>query len=336
MTVHERWVAASRWSGLLDFRPLFDALGSVEAFLQAPPKRLLQVGVPPRLVKALQEPQRSSWTGSFLVLGDAGYPRALYDLPKPPPALWVRGSLQWLSMPCVAAVGSRACTPYGRVTAHRVGQAVAAAGGVLVSGAARGVDAAAHLGALDAGGGTVAVLGAGLDVPIGGAPARLRAQILESGGALISEMAPEEPPSRRSFPRRNRLIAALSSHTIVVEAAARSGALHTATFARELHREVLAVPGRIDCATAAGSNQLIEDGAGLLREIAQVTDLVRGAERAQDTPARRLQRALLEPVGLMEVAARVGLDGREAARQLSLLELSGVVRRLPDQRYVLR
>ncbi|MCB9743874.1 MAG: DNA-protecting protein DprA [Alphaproteobacteria bacterium] len=296
----------------------------------------MEIGAPARLVEALEGASPASWDGGFVALGDPGYPEALLALPKPPPALWHRGPLGLLEAPCVAVVGSRSCTPYGRSTAHRLGQAVAVAGGALISGAARGVDAAAHLGALDGGGGTLAVLGAGLDVPIQGGPARLRAQILEGGGALLSEMAPEDPPSRRSFPRRNRLIAALSACTVVVEAASRSGALHTATFARELQREVLAVPGRIDCPTAEGTLQLIEDGAGVLRQVSQVAELVRGAERALDTPARRLQRALSRPASLMQVAAQVGLDGREVARQLSLLELTGVVRRLPDQRYVLR
>jgi DNA processing protein len=196
----------------------------------------------------------------LITLADDDYPPPLRDLALAPPALYCRGELPPPGA-AVAIVGSRRPSDYGRECARWFARELAQHGVVVVSGFARGVDGAAHRGALDAGGRTVAVLGCGLDVPY---PRRNHAELasrIAERGALLTELPFGTAPWRENFPQRNRLIAALSQMTLVIEAALRSGSLITAHHALELGREVLALPGRICDETAQGCNALIADGA---------------------------------------------------------------------------
>lgn len=197
--------------------------------------------------------------------GEPGYPALLAAIHDPPDPLWLRGSapVSLLSLPAVAVVGSRACSPYGAQVARLIGREVAAAGGVVVSGLARGVDAEAHRGALEAGGPTVAVLGCGIDRDYPASHATLAARIAESG-LVVSEYEPGVEPAPWQFPARNRIIAGLCKAVVIVEARERSGALITAGFATQGGRDVFAVPGEITSSLSRGTNELLRDGAAPL------------------------------------------------------------------------
>jgi len=210
--------------------------------------------------RAAAEQARAERAGARIVTClETAYPPLLRHLPLPPAVLYVRGELP--EGPAVAIVGSRRASPYGLEAAGLFARALAAAGLAVVSGFARGVDAAAHRGALGAGGVTVAVLGCGVDVDYPRGHRRLGAAAVAAGGAVISELPCGAEPRAWNFPVRNRIIAALALGTLVVEAAARSGSLITARHALELNRDVLAVPGRIFDERAMGPNTLIAAGA---------------------------------------------------------------------------
>jgi DNA processing protein len=194
---------------------------------------------------------------------DSGYPALLAAIHDPPSALWLRGDADVsdiLSRPAVAVVGARSCSAYGRSVARSLGRELAAAGLVVVSGMARGIDGDAHRGALEAAGVTVAVLGCGVDRDYPAAHAELARRICERG-LVVSEYEPGVEPAPWRFPARNRIIAGLSGAAVVVEARERSGALITADFALEEGRDVLAVPGEITSALSAGTNALLRLGA---------------------------------------------------------------------------
>jgi len=199
------------------------------------------------------------------LLDEQAYPPLLAPLADAPPVLFVRGSPEALAQwRCVAVVGSRRMSQYGREQAHRFATGFAQAGLFVVSGGARGVDAAAHEAALAAGGATVVVQGAGLAHTYPPEHAQLFARVVEQGGCVVSELAPDVAPSRETFPRRNRIIAGMCLGTLVVEAPRTSGALITARFALEQGRDVFALPGRLDAPGAEGCNRLIADGEAAL------------------------------------------------------------------------
>jgi DNA processing protein len=197
-------------------------------------------------------------------IGDEAYPARLLDLPRPPKRLWWHGDLDLLNGKVVAVVGTRRATQYGRRMTAEIAGALARAGVTVVSGMALGIDAVAHRAALDATGGTVAVLGTGADVAYPRAHVALHAEIAERG-AVLSELPPGAHSHRGSFPERNRIIAALAGATIVIEAPLDSGALITANRALELGRDVAVIPGPIDSPQSQGSNALLRDGTLTLR-----------------------------------------------------------------------
>ena len=283
--------------------------------------------------RAARIAERSAELGAhLLVYGAPGYPPALNDLRNPPPVLFVLGRADLLLHRCVAIVGSRRATAYGRRIARGLGASLAGAGRCVVSGMAMGIDAEAHRGALP--GPTVAVLGSGVDVP---SPPRNRAlygRIVEAG-AIVSEFPPGSSAEPHHFPLRNRIIAALARDVIVVEASTRSGALITAEIALDLGREVHAVPGPIDHATAAGTNRLIADGAGVILEIGGPLD--DSADPAARLPAEPELRELLlaisaAPVGVEEVAARIDRAPEAVAPLLTMLEIRGFLTPTRDGR----
>jgi DNA processing protein len=268
----------------------------------------------------------------FVGRGEPNYPSQLRQLHDPPPGLFLRGSgaAELLGQRGVAIVGARACSSYGSQVGRLLGRELAAAGLVIVSGLARGIDGEAHRGALEAGGRTVAVLGCGVNRDYPAAHGQLAARICERG-LIVSEYAPGLEPAPWRFPARNRIIAGLAAATVVVEARDRSGALITADFALETGREVFAVPGEITSALSAGTNALLRLGATPLTSSEDVLEAL-GVEAASapspelgETPARVLEALVREPSGIDGLVRETGLDAAAVATALAELELAGVV-----------
>jgi DNA processing protein len=248
-------------------------------------------------------------------------PPLLAAIHDPPVGLFVRGDAdpQLLRDDAVAIVGARACSGYGASVARMLGRELGAAGLLVVSGLARGVDAEAHRGALDAGATTVAVLGCGVDRDYPAAHADLARRIAASG-LVVSEYAPGVEPAPWRFPARNRIIAGLCAATVVVEARERSGALITADLALEEGREVFAVPGEIGSALSAGTNALLKLGASLLTSADDVLQSYGLAPAAADEPDGLLD---LLPATADELARRTGLPAAQISQALLQLELAG-------------
>jgi DNA processing protein len=247
--------------------------------------------------------------------------RAIHD---PPARLYLRGHADpaLLSSTAVAIVGARACSPYGAQVARMLGRELAAAGLVVVSGLARGVDGEAHRGALAADGHTIAVLGCGIDRNYPAAHAQLAREICERS-LIVSEYEPGEEPAPWRFPARNRVIAGLCSATVVVEARERSGALITADFALEEGREVFAVPGEITSALSAGTNALLRLGATPLTSATDVLESL-GIERLDHAIDRHPLLELM-PATIDELVGASGLPLRQVLAVLAELELAGAV-----------
>jgi DNA processing protein len=262
---------------------------------------------------------------------DRGYPPLLAELHDPPGRLHVRGGeIELLTQPAVAVVGARSCSPYGREVARSLARELAAAGLVVISGLARGIDGEAHRGALDAGGPTLAVLGCGIDRDYPRAHANLARRIAESG-AIVSAYPPGVEPAPWRFPARNRIIAGLALATVVVEARERSGALITADFALELGRDVFAVPGEITSTLSSGTNGLIRQGAAPLLSSADVFEAL-GVEFAPpqrplvSPPAGAVLDLVVEtPRSADELVRVAGLPSSEISAALVELELAGLV-----------
>jgi DNA processing protein len=279
--------------------------------------------------------------------GGEEWPKRLDHLEQPPAGLWQLGSIG-PTVPAVAVVGSRLATFGGMEIAHSIGRDLGAAGVQVISGMALGIDAAAHVGALEAGGTTVAVLGCGIDVCYPARHADLRARIAAAGSVITEEPA-GTPPLKYNFPKRNRIIAALAHAVVVVEATERSGALSTARWAADLGREVLAVPGSIRARQSGGTNLLIRDGVRPFLSIADLFDAVEelgdaatcrqaaaAAPGGQGTlerfspPLREiLARMGTQPVHPDQIGIALGLSPSVVATRLGALELAGAVMSLP-------
>lgn len=276
----------SRRVGPATFHRLLADHGGVEAALQALPEIARRAGVenyalcPLEVVR--QEASQARLAGARLLLwAQTGYPAALRDLSDAPPVLWAQGDVGLLARPMVAMVGARNASSLGLRMARRLAEGLAAAGQVVVSGLARGIDAEAHRAALATG--TVAVQAGGVDVVYPPENAELAADIVKKG-CRISEQPMGCEPQARHFPQRNRIISGLASAVVVVEAAARSGSLITARTALDQGREVLAVPGHPFDARAAGCNILLRDGATLVRSASDVLEAV-GVPAPRHVPA---------------------------------------------------
>ena len=279
---------------------------------------------------------------STITLADPDYPPLLREIIDPPLALHVRGDRTLLARPSVAVVGSRRASPYAINVARRLGDDLARSGLIVVSGLARGVDAAAHEAALDATFPTIAVLGTGIDVAYPRCNRALYKRVVEKG-LLLSEFAPGTPPLAANFPIRNRVISGLTSGTIIVEATSRSGSLITARTAAEQGREVFAVPGSIFAAGSEGTHRLIQYGAKLVHDANDVLEelpgdlqLVSRAAAEPDSPLREVLAAFTRDEGtdVEQVASRLGRSPSAIAEPLLQLELGGWIRALPGARYV--
>ncbi|RTL45685.1 MAG: DNA-protecting protein DprA [Burkholderiales bacterium] len=311
------------------------------------PKQRQAFNAPPEhLAELVNQAQR--WLAEpghdLLLLGDADYPTRLLATADPPLLMWLDGRRELLSTPSLAVVGSRHPTAQGEDNARDFSGALARAGYTIVSGLALGVDAAAHEGALDAGGATIAVVGTGLDQVYPRRNEKLAARLLASNSLLVSEYSLGTPVMQANFPRRNRIIAGLSLGCLVVEAAVQSGSLITARLAAEAGREVFAIPGSIHSPQARGCHALIRQGAKLvesaqdvLEELPPLADTPAAPDVLQapaDVPHER--QALLEamgfdPVSLDALMARCGWPAAELSAALLELELDGQVARLAGQ-----
>jgi len=259
--------------------------------------------------------------------------------------LYVRGSLPAEDEPCLAIVGTRRPTIYGRQVAEEIVADLARSKITIVSGLARGIDSVAHRAALDAGGKTVAVFGSGLDIVYPGENAKLAQAIMEHG-ALVSEYPLGVKPRAENFPLRNRIMSGLSLGVLVVEAGERSGALITAHQAVEQNREVFAIPGSILSPASQGTNRLIQEGAKLVRNYTDIlqelnlTIVVQQAEIKEFSPADEVESAILkqlssEPNHIDEICRRSGLPMPEVSSTLAMLELKGIARQVGNMNYVL-
>ncbi|MBN2582094.1 MAG: DNA-processing protein DprA [Planctomycetes bacterium] len=351
--------------GAVSFRALLEHFGSAERALTASASQLAEVpGFGPKRaddvarardqVRVDPEIELAARHGVDIVaFGSASYPVALTYLPSPPPVLYVRGTVVAEDARAMAIVGSRRCSLYGQEQAERFAAGLSESGFTVVSGLARGIDIYAHVGALKAGGRTLAVLGNGL-ASVYPPEHEARAREIAEQGALISEFPMTTLPSPENFPRRNRVISGLSLGVLVVEAAQRSGALITASIAAEQGKEVFAVPGRIDTPFTVGTHRLIQEGAKLVHSLQDILDefpdlrlpAVASQDGGQGTlplgPALDPQEEAIlaslgaEPLTADELAERAGLQVAAVTANLTLLELKGLVRSVPGPRYARR
>src|SRR5947209_6203242 len=342
---------------------VFGALRSELERLRLRPEAVESIALRDRHEEAARELERVHEIegADVLVLDDGSYPQLLREIPDPPITLYVRGRWQeCLEAPCVGVVGSRRCSTYGQNVAVMLARELASRGVTIISGLARGIDAAAHRGALEAGGRTVAVLGTGIDEVYPRDHRKLAAEILERGGALVTQFPLGTPPVAENFPYRNRIISGLCLGVVVVEAAENSGSLITARLALEQGREVYAVPGNITSRNSFGTNYLIK-GAGA-KLVQQWQDIV--AEFPPEIAARILppeprkgskrgdagapppadlsdgERALLklipadEPSHIDDLAVSSGLPVQELSGLLLGLEMRDLIRQLPGKCFV--
>lgn len=259
------------------------------------------------------------------------YPEALRDLPDAPKILWALGDLATLHRPVVAIVGTRRATSYGLRIAREIAASLARAGACVVSGMALGIDGAAHRGALDAGGKTVAVLGTAVDVPHPRANLEIYKEAVRSG-LVLSEMPPAARPHKGSFPNRNRIIAGLARLVIIIEAPFESGSMHTYRHAERYGRDIAVVPGPIDSPQSAGSNQLLRDGAHPIVSpddavtLAGLSPQRKAQPKVDDEVEMRIWAALEKgAASLDELCARAGLPVAQCLTGVTGLEIRGAV-----------
>ena len=350
----EQWLRLSLLPGLGEksFRELLYGFGSPERILNASHVALAKI-IPARLADAICSGGAvdgldvvASWledpVNCVVTLADAHYPRALLQIPDPPPLLYVKGRVGLIDQSALAVVGSRNATPQGVATAESFAKALSDSGLTIVSGLALGSDAAAPRGGLAGRARSIAVVGTGLDVVY---PARNRtlAHALAAQGALVSEFPLGTPALGANFPRRNRLISGLARGCLVVEAASQSGSLITAHFANEQGREVFAVPGSIHSPLSRGCHRLIKQGAKLVESAQDVLEELglpapapesSGTVPITDTSAQTLLDHLgFDPCDIDTLATRSGLGSDAVSSLLTQLEIEGLVATLPGGRY---
>ena len=344
--------------GPVRLRRLLDAFGSAEKILLARADQLAAIdGVPRALAENIShwqefadptaELKKAADLGAHVITAeDAEYPSALREIHDPPIVLYVRGQLTERDRNAVAVVGSRKATHYATESAKKLSFQMAYAGLTVASGLARGIDTAAHQGALAAKGRTIAVIGSGLGELYPPENAELADRIAASG-AVISEFPIDTKPDRQTFPIRNRIVTGLSFGVLVVEAGANSGALISANMAAEQGRTLYAVPGRIDAPAALGSNRLIQQGAKLVITVDDILDdlplvfrekpdLPAAAPAVDLTPE---QQKILDAIGSEEmpldsVIATSGLTAAVVSSTLLALEIRRLVKQLPGKRFV--
>jgi DNA processing protein len=366
VTERETWLALNA----AELRPrtvitLLDRYGSPEAILDANPGALVKEGLltdkeQGRLAQAAQRDYRGQLEeldrlqARIVSVMDEAYPANLRQIYDPPPMLFVRGTSQQCDERCIAIVGTRRVTPYGRLVSETLARDLAARGVTVASGLAVGADAAAHRGALSAAGRTIAVLACGIDVPYPRETLELREQAAEHG-AVISEVPLGTPAKPARFAARNRIVSGLSVGVVVTEAPERSGALITAGIAAEQGREVFAVPGSVNSEFSLGTHSLLRDGAHLAASVEDILEVVGIPDiaptedaRGQDSPATGsaapaglspdegniLTALSLQQRHVDEIIQECDLPASRTNAGLLTLELKGLVRRLPGNMFM--
>ena len=355
------WLALRSIRGIGDVtaRRLWEVFGSGEAALRASPAALADAGLNRHVVGEVR--RFAGWSDvdremaqartlgvELLCLDDEHYPKGLRFTADPPPVLYVKGQIEPADTEAIAVVGSRAASPYGLAVAERIARELAEQSITVVSGLAAGIDAAAHRGALDGGGRTIAVLGCGIDQVYPFRHRRLAAELTRRG-ALVSELPLGTPPLGPNFPRRNRIVSGLTLGVVVVEASERSGSLITARLALEQGREVFAVPGEAGLDRTRGTHRLLRQGARLVEGAADVIEealpwRMERTERGFPRPGRSISSDAVRMLGAFENVAehvdrlieRSGFDPSRALQTLLELELAGEVLRHPGMTYVRR
>jgi len=346
-------------------RALLERFGSAGKVLRAPEASLRDVpGVGGKLAEKIARADREVDPVAELALcremgvtpiahGSEAYPPSLNEIPDPPSLLYVRGSIEPVDRLAIAIVGSRKCTPYGLRIAEKLAASLARVGLTVVSGLARGIDAAAHRGALAGGGRTLAVLANGLSQVYPPEHDKLADEVVASG-ALVAESPMRQAPLAGLFPQRNRIISGLSLGVVVVEATPRSGSLSTASHATEQNREVFAVPGPVDSLPSRGCHHLIRDGARLVETVDDileelgplVRDIRRTPQEVEQAPTKSVaelslsdhERMLLgklddRPMPVDQLIILSGLTASQTMATLSLLEMRRLIKRHPGPRF---
>ncbi|MFT5459909.1 MAG: DNA processing protein [Myxococcota bacterium] len=322
------WASAHACAALVDLPRLAQRVGGWGPFQLLDGPALRREGLPERIVARWANARPWNTAGRVITLADPLYPALLRAVPRPPALLCVEGSLDVLQRPAVAVVGARRCTADGAAVARQLGHALSSAGWCVVSGLARGIDTAAHLGASTSGR-TVAVLAHGLAHTAPASNRRLRRQIVADGGAVVTTLPDHVEPRPYLFPIRNRWIAGLVSTVVIVEAARRSGTMHTVRAATDFGREVYAVPGAISAPASRGCLQLIDEGAGV---VVSVQSFLEGLGSVAPSSGEWVD-DVIGGTPLVEVALKCGRSVHELVVELGRLELTGVVVRLPGRRY---
>ena len=357
------WIGLKAVPGIgnVAFRRLMERFETPESALKASPASLASVrGMTPAVIEGIRNSQWQRFADEECRRLEASsarlvnylsreYPKSLFEIPDPPPFLYIRGELRSCEL-SIAIVGSRRATSYGLMTTGKLAEALASHGVCVVSGLARGVDTAAHRSALQAGGRSIGVLGCGVDKIY---PPENRALFEEMAlkGCLVSEFPLGTLPLAENFPRRNRIISGLSSGVLVVEAAEKSGSLITAQYALEHGRDVFAVPGNISFATSRGCNRLIKQGAKLVDCVEDILEeLPAYAREAADAPlfhppprtfaltpkeAAIYELLARSPLHIDDIISQTELTAGEVSSMLLHLELKGAVTPLPGTHYAI-
>lgn len=346
------WIALSMVPGIgpVLFKRLLDRFGSPERVFKSPLPLLKGVeGVGERLSAEIHSfrqwkdaedevAKAYSFGAAIVTMTDDEYPKNLLNIYDPPPYLYVKGRLL-AGERSMAVVGSRFASQYGKIVAEGISRDLAKNGFTVVSGMARGIDTAAHKGAMAASGRTIAVLGSGIDVAYPPENKGLYEEICRNG-AVVSELPMGAEPLSEHFPARNRIISGISMGVLIVEASLKSGSLITAACAAEQGREVFAVPGNINSNGSKGTNKLIKDGAKLVEGAG---DILEEFDSRPNNPKTTIDLSkeeasvmdvLTEPVQIDEIATLSGMDVRSVSAILLNLELSGTVRQLPGMVFV--
>jgi DNA processing protein len=361
VNAQEAWLALSR----ADLPPrvatqLLEAFGDAVGVFAAPPDELTRKApLTPRQISRIAAAAAFDYSGDLRTLRDIGarlvtveddaYPADLRHIPDPPTAIYVRGDLSPADHFAIAIVGSRRSSPYGQLVAHSLARELAARRITVVSGLAMGIDTAAHRGALEGGGRTIAVMACGIDLGYPAANRELKERIVAQG-AVMSEFPLGAPALAARIPARNRLISGLALGTVVVEAHTESGSLITAHHALEQGREVFAVPGSVSSAQSKGTHRLIKDGAKLVESVEDILEEIDLSGMAQAVEAsepavapgpslapeeaRVLALLSLQQKYVDEVIQESGFGASQTNAVLMMLELKGLVRRLPGNLFL--
>ncbi len=352
------WVGFNNIPGIgrVRFNQLESYFGTLENAWKAPVGEIRKAGLDRTALRAIghwrdsispdaEMEKLEKYNIGVLISKDTGYPARLKEIYDYPPVLYIRGTLVPEDEWCLAVVGTRRATVYGKQVTEDIVTDLARSNITIVSGLAKGIDTIAHRSALEAGGRSLAVFASGLDIIYPAENAGLSRSIMENG-ALISEYHPGTKPRADNFPRRNRILSGLSMGVLVIEAGDSSGAMITARMALEQNREVLAVPGSILSTASRGTNSLIQEGAKLVRDYTDIleelnlTTVTRQMEMKEilpetDTEVLLLQQLSNEPTHIDDLCQQSGLPAATVSGTLAMMELKGLVRQMSTMNYVL-